>query len=302
MGECCASRRQQFYLFCPVFFLAGICGCTWISFRLGQSLGSAGFLYLVFVVLAALSGGFWQATLVSVVAVGCLDYFFDEPLFSFTVGSLSNWVEVGAFEFTALMISQLSNRAHLRALEAMAERRDTARLYQTARQVLLLEATADPGSSVTALIREAFDLRRVVLCDGVSAKMHESGESGSAESGSDNIVQKTREAHLRDTDAFDATEKTWFCVLQLGTKPVGALALCGKKASGTEMRQLTATALASLAAIALGARTRYRKPISRRGRAPSRAVANRRTGRAGTSVQDAAYGDPYRQFRASRGR
>jgi two-component system sensor histidine kinase KdpD len=226
----------------PCFLsLVGIAGCTWVSFRLGQSLGSAGFLYLVFVVLAAVYGGFWQATLISVVAVACLDYFFDEPTFSFTVGSLSNWVELGAFEFTALVISQLSNRANLRALEAIAERRETARLYQTARRILLLEDTSDPGDLVTSLIQETFELQRVVLFDGVSTNIYESGNSAPAE-----IVEKARKAHVRNSDQFDPLEKSWFCVLRLGTVPMGALALCG-----TEMGQLTAAALASLAAIAL---------------------------------------------------
>ncbi len=116
--------------------LAGIIACTWVSFRIGLSLGTVGFLYLIFVVLAAFYGGFRWATLVSLVAVGCLDYFFDPPVFSFSVARLSNWVELGAFEFTALVISQLSNRAQLRAMEADMERRDTDRLYQAARSML----------------------------------------------------------------------------------------------------------------------------------------------------------------------
>src|ERR1700730_3571617 len=46
----------------PFFILlAGVFACTWISFRLGQNLASVGFLYLVFVVLAAVYGGFLQA-------------------------------------------------------------------------------------------------------------------------------------------------------------------------------------------------------------------------------------------------
>src|SRR5579863_3493252 len=88
--------------------LFGVFVCTSVFFRLNQNLGSVGFLYLVFVVLAAMYGDFWQATVVSVVAVACLDFFFDEPIFSFTVGRLSNWVELGVFEFTAVIISQLS--------------------------------------------------------------------------------------------------------------------------------------------------------------------------------------------------
>src|SRR5580692_11438217 len=55
--------------------LTGVFLCTWISFRAGLGFSPAGFLYLVFVVLAAVYGGFWQATVVSVVSVACLDYF-----------------------------------------------------------------------------------------------------------------------------------------------------------------------------------------------------------------------------------
>ena len=232
---------MKFLPLLPCFLsLVGALGCTWVSFNLGLNLATVGFLYLVFVVLAAVYGGFWQATLISVVSVACLDYFFDEPIFSFSVGRVSNWVELGVFEFTALVITQLSNRAHLRALEAVVERRDTARLYQTARRILLLDCSGNPGNPVTSLIRETFELRGVVLFDGISGLLY---RSGTAEPGVD---QRTRDAYLLDSDTFAPAEKSWFCVLRLGVRPVGALALCG-----TEMTQLTATALASLGAIAL---------------------------------------------------
>jgi two-component system sensor histidine kinase KdpD len=218
----------------------GVSVCTWVSFRLNQNLASVGFLYLVFVVLAAFYGGFRQATLVSVVSVACLDYYFNEPIFSFSVDRLSNWVELGAFEFTALIISQLSNRAQLRASEADAERRDAARLYQTARRILLLNDSGDPGNPVTSLIRETFELRSVVLFDAHSSAVYESGDS------TPGIEQRTRESYFADLDTFHPTERNWFSVLRLGVRPVGALALCG-----AEISQLTASALASLAAIAL---------------------------------------------------
>ncbi|MBZ5611459.1 MAG: DUF4118 domain-containing protein [Acidobacteriia bacterium] len=223
-----------------VLSLAGVAGCTWISFRLGQNLASVGFLYLVCVVLAAVYGGFRQATLVSVVSVACLDYFFNEPIFSFSVDRLSNWVELGAFEFTALVISQLSNRAQLRASEAVAERRDTTRLYQTARRILLLDSSGHPGNLVASLFRETFELSGVVLFDALSGTLYESGDP------TPGIEQRTREAYFADADTFISTERSWLCILRLGVRPVGALALCG-----TEMKSLTATALASLGAIAL---------------------------------------------------
>jgi len=226
--------------------LAGVAGCTWISFGFGQTLGSAGFLYLMFIVLAAVYGGFWQATLVSIVAVGCLDFFFDEPIFSFTIARPSNWVELGAFEFTALIISQLSNRAHLREMEAIAERRDTTRLYQVARKILLFEGTGDPGELVAALFRDAFELRSVVLLDGLADGVYQSGDPEQSEPNRAAVLERVRKSYLGGSDTFDAGQQSWFCALRLGALPVGGLAL-----RGTEMSQLIATALASLAAIAL---------------------------------------------------
>jgi two-component system sensor histidine kinase KdpD len=223
-----------------VLCLAGIAGCTWVSFELGQNAASVGFLYLVFVVLAAVYGGFWQATLVSIVSVGVLDYFFNAPIFSFSVDKAADWVELGAFELTALVITQLSNRAELRAREADRERRDAARLYQAARGILLLDSSSDPGHPVTALIRETFELRAAVLFDGASGSLYKNGEAGLE------IDRQIREAYTHDSDVFVPEINSWFCALRLGARPVGALALCGR-----EMSKLTAAALASLSAIAL---------------------------------------------------
>lgn len=253
----------------PCFLsLAGVLACTWISFRFDQNLGTAGFLYLVCVVLAAVYGGIWQATLISVISVACLDYFFNAPIFSFRVERISNWVELGAFEFTAVVISRLSNRAHLRAMEAVAERRDTARLYQTARRILLFDTRADVGSRVTSLIREMFELRSVVLFDAQTASAFSSGDK------TPDFQERTRDAHLLNKDTFDLKEESWFCVLRLGVRPVGGLALCG-----THIGEITAKALASLSAIALErARTIERQ---------SNAEAERRAERLRTAVLDA---------------
>jgi two-component system sensor histidine kinase KdpD len=220
--------------------LAGVGVSTWICFRLGQGLACIGFVDLAFVVLAAVYGGFWQATTVSLVSVACLDYFFNDPIFSFRVDRFSNWVELAAFELTALVISQLSNRALLRASEAVTERRDTSRLYQTARRILLFNGTTDPGDLIASLIQESFELRAVVLFDAFSTSLYRSGDV------SKGLERRTRDSYVLDSVVFEPAQKTWFCALRLGVRPVGALALCG-----TDMKQLTATALASLAAIAL---------------------------------------------------
>lgn len=177
-------------------------------------------------------GGFWQATLISVVAASCLNYFFVPPIFSF-VNSAENWVALGAFEFTALVISRLSRRAQLRADEAIAERRDMERLYQTSRRILLLDSSREPGNLITALIQEIFALQAVQLFEDRSGKTYYSGKC-------------PPQAGHRTGDAYDAETKSWYCVIRVGTRQVGRLVL-----SGTEMTKLAATALASLTGIAL---------------------------------------------------
>ena len=133
--------------------LAGVAVSTWVSFHFDQSFAFTGFLHLVLVVLAALYGGFWQATFISIAAAACLNYFFVPPVFSFA-NSPSNWVALGAFEFTALVISRLSLRSRLRAMEAIAGRRDVERLYETSRRILLLDTAGEPGEPIASLIQE----------------------------------------------------------------------------------------------------------------------------------------------------
>lgn len=247
--------------------LAGLAACTWGSFRLEQTFAFTGFLHLVIVVLAAVYGGFWQATVVSVAAAACLNYFFVPPIFSFA-NSPANWVALGAFEFTALVISRLSLRARLEAVEAVARRREMERLYETSRRILLLDHRGESGDLIASLIRETFDLRAVRLFDALSGTTYQSGEMpGGAD-------QQTRDAYFLAADSFDAGTGTWYCVLRLGTRAVGGLAL-----HDTRMTTLAATALASLSAVSLERVRALRRE--------ARAEAARQTEQLRTAVLDA---------------
>jgi two-component system sensor histidine kinase KdpD len=216
-----------------------LAACTWVAFGLGQSFAFIGFLHLVVVVLAAMYGGFWQATFVSLAAVACLDYFFIPPIFSFA-NSPANWVALGAFEFTALVISRLSLRAQLRAAEAIAGRRDMERLYETSRRMLLLESSVEQGNLIVSVIQEVFELKAVRLLDALTGTTYQCGEATSS------TAEGTRRAHSQGLDTFDPDTNSWHCVLRLGAQSVGGLTL-----SGAAMNSLAATSLASLCGIAL---------------------------------------------------
>jgi len=263
------ARHGIFFgnLRCCCLALAGVGVCTWVSFTLGQGFAFTGFLYLVFVVLAAMYGGFQSATLVSVISAACLNYFFVPPIFSFA-NSPANWVALGAFEFTALVISRLSDRAHRRTVEVERLYEEMERLYQTSRRILLLASSAEPGNLIASSICETFGLKAVQLFDAVTTTMYSSGECPA------DTDRQTRDAYLLGSDAFDPPTRSWFCVLSFGGRPVGGLALVG-----TAMTKSTATALASLSAIAFDRARVLQKEF--------RAQADRQTEQLRASVLDA---------------
>ena len=75
----------------------GLTLVTFICFRLQVGLATTVLLYLMAVVLMSLKGSFVASTVVSVLAVGCLDYFFTTPLFTFGMNDLQSYVAMIVF-------------------------------------------------------------------------------------------------------------------------------------------------------------------------------------------------------------
>jgi two-component system sensor histidine kinase KdpD len=222
--------------------LAVVATCTWLAFHFRLNLATVGFLYLIVVIAIAMRGGFWLATVASVVSAGCLNYFFVPPTLSFSVSDPANWVALGAFELTALVISRLANAANQRAAEAIRERRDAERLYKISLRIFLLNRSQDPGKILVSVIREVFDLKAVVLFDAMSGNTYSDGDSAGEETST--AEERARRAFIRDSNEFDPVLESWFCVLRVDRRAEGGLALCG-----SPLRPLVAAALASLCAI-----------------------------------------------------
>src|ERR1700751_57598 len=118
------------------FIGESLAGC-WIVALLGFSgyvlhFNSApvGFLFLLVVVSETILCGFWQATVVSLLACACLDYFFYPPILVFSISDPQDWVALGAFELSALVVSRVSSREQRSSREAGLQRAGMERLYQ----------------------------------------------------------------------------------------------------------------------------------------------------------------------------
>src|SRR5436309_10790649 len=79
---------------------------------------TAGFAYLITILLVAASWGFAESVVASVTATICFNYFFLPPVGTWHIADSENWVALVTFLISSLLASQLSDRAKRRAAEA----------------------------------------------------------------------------------------------------------------------------------------------------------------------------------------
>ena len=241
---------------------------TWIAFRLHLNLSASGSLYFLIVVMVSVLWGFREASVTSLIAVGCLNYYFVPPELSWTVSDPQNWVALAAFEITALTVSRLSTRAQDQARAEARQRIEVQKLYELSRRILLLDRRQTIGPQVVSLIQEIFQTESAALFDAMLPRVDATGPRA------DDLEQLARSAYFQDGTLQGSNVHTWAHVLRLGSKPIGAVAL-----HGPELDRLTLVAVASLTAIAMERARSFEKE--------SRAEAAHQTEQLRTAVLDA---------------
>lgn len=209
------------------------------AFQLHFSLPVAAFVFFLVIVVTALRLGFWEATVTSVVAFGCLDYFFTLPLFSFRTDPAS-WTALSAFECAALVVSRLSAQVQHQARIANRQRNNMEQLYELARNILLVDRHEPVGPQIAMFIQQAVQVEAVALFDSASTQVHGAGTTSSQ------LELAARAAWVTDKNEDNGVENTWSRVLRIGYKGIGAIAL-----RANDMSPIVADAIASIAAIAL---------------------------------------------------
>src|ERR1019366_6999258 len=248
--------------------VASVALVTFLALRLNLNLSASGSLYFLIVVMVSVIWGFWEASVTSLIAVNCLNYFFVPPVFTWTVSDPQNWVALVAFEITALTVSRLSTRAQDQARAEARQRVEVQKLYELSRRILLLDRRQTVGPPMVSLIHEVFGVESVALFDARSARVDAIGSEAT------DLEQLARRAYFQDSTLEGSDAETWAHVLRLGSRPAGGIAL-----RGPEVDRLTIVPIASLAAIALERARSFEKE--------SGAEAARQTEQLRTAVLDA---------------
>jgi two-component system sensor histidine kinase KdpD len=93
-------------------------------------------IYLVAVVTITVVGGFWPAVLAAVAASLLLNWYFTEPLHTFTIAEPRNLLALLLFVTVAVAVSSMVHLAARRAVQAAAAREEAASLLELAQTVL----------------------------------------------------------------------------------------------------------------------------------------------------------------------
>jgi two-component system, OmpR family, sensor histidine kinase KdpD len=148
---------------------------TLVAYRSHFNLSSATSVHLFLVTTIALQWGFLEASIVSLLSVACLDYFFTQPLFEFYMSDPHDWVALITFEGVALLVSRLSNQASRHARESELNRARLQKLYELSQSILLLDAQQPVDQQLANLIRTTLQVKGVALWDSYDLRLSKSG-------------------------------------------------------------------------------------------------------------------------------
>ena len=109
-------------------------GVLWLA-QEWLSLGSVYLVYLVVVVAVAVGWGLGQGVLASVLAFLCANFFFIQPIFTFTVAAAQDVLALVIFLGIATLTSQLVARLRREAREARRGQQVTATLYMLSQTI-----------------------------------------------------------------------------------------------------------------------------------------------------------------------
>lgn len=214
---------------------------TAVEFRIPNvNLSTVSLSFLLIVLLTAASAGLRTAIFVSILSTLAFNYFFLPPIYTFTVADTRNWVALFAFLVTAIIASQLAERARRQTEKANQRRHEVEQLYNLSQQLLITENTTELLTRIPGDITLLFALEEVALFASSRNRIYRS--SGNS---IDLPAQRLREAAV-SRDILIENPTTLYAPLMMGMRSTGAVAL-----RGTLPSRETAEALAGLVAIAV---------------------------------------------------
>ncbi len=200
-------------------------------------------LALLLTVLAvSASWGLRISVLLSILATLALNYFFLPPVGTLTIADPQNWVALFAFLTTAIVASQLSERARREARAAHRRQAEAERLYAFSQHLLGSGNVSALLNSIPRFLVDTFGFTSAALYLASREELYRAGGAVSDLSG-----EMLRTVMARgEGSSLEPGSDTVYLPVCLGVRPVGSLGLKGNLPS-----RETRDALGSLVAISI---------------------------------------------------
>lgn len=203
---------------------------------------TAGFAFLLAVLGVSAAWGLRYAIFLSCLAALAYNFFFLPPIGTFAIAGSQNWIALFTFLLTAVIASQLSDRARRETINANNRRRELEQLYAFSQHMLTADNVLGVLNAIPVKVVEIFGAEYAGMFSIHSKKVYYSDLRAQAIISSEDLQR----AGSRGEAVNDAAKKLRIRPLRVGVRSVGSLAVIGVDPS-TE----TLGAIGSLVAIAI---------------------------------------------------
>jgi two-component system sensor histidine kinase KdpD len=218
--------------------VAAIGAITAVDFRLHLNHTTVALMFLVTVLLTSAYWGLRYAVVMALIATATFNFFFLPPYGTFTIADPQNWVALFAFLITALVASNLAERARLEAEGAKQRRREVERLFGLSQRLLASDNVLELLNALPKYVQDTFSVSGVVAMAADHSTVYRSSLDAPFE---ESVL---RSALLRGEPITQ--QGVSYVPLRLGMRTVGALGV-----TGDELSRETLDALGSLAGLAI---------------------------------------------------
>jgi two-component system sensor histidine kinase KdpD len=196
--------------------------------------------FLISVLIVSAVWGLRYALFTAFVAAAAFNYFFLPPTGTFTISDTQNWIALVALLTTAVIASELSDRARRQTDEAIGRRRELERLYSFSQQLLTADNVLQLLNAVPHHVVESFGVSAAVVYVPDKGNIYRSGiELPELD------VDQLKSIIARGEPIVDSARNLSYTPLKMGVRTVGAIGVAGN------LSRQTLAAMGSLIAIAV---------------------------------------------------
>ncbi len=196
--------------------------------------------FLISVLIVSAVWGLRYALFSAFVAAAAFNYFFLPPTGTFIVADTQNWIALFALLTTAVIASELSDRARRQTEEAVGRRRELERLYSFSQQLLTADNVLQLLNAVPHHVVESFGVSAAVVYVPDKDNIYRSGAEVP-----ELDVDQLKSIIARGEPMVDSARNLSYTPLKMGVRTVGAIGVAGN------LSRQTLAAMGSLIAIAV---------------------------------------------------